>query len=227
MPAKNSIFSQHTKLSAKETLVHAVKYNMSDIMLKEVFTSTVEHLSTDSLREMFIKQIEETNDDTIISSIDTIIKNYWQQSINSTSEKVEKIIFIDFDGVLNKSSENDGLVLEKELLQNLKELCDATGAKVVLSTYWRFDWSDNDENKINKIFKEAGIEIYSRTESYDSRMKEIQEWLILRNIDKYIVIDDCYHDFSLDVINHNFIKTESTEGLTKKLVVAAIKILNS
>jgi len=51
---------------------------------------------------------------------------------------MDKIIFLDCDGVLNSEAslmEDDAL--EEALLLNLKELVEKTGAKIILSSSWR------------------------------------------------------------------------------------------
>ena len=50
-----------------------------------------------------------------------------------------KVIFLDFDGVLNSAkspadSGTDGLVIESGKMELLKQIVDATGAEIVLST---------------------------------------------------------------------------------------------
>ena len=65
---------------------------------------------------------------------------------------IMKIIFLDFDGILNHEAfykeryekRNDGNVIEHPYNQidpkcvaNLNNLCEATGAKIVISSTWR------------------------------------------------------------------------------------------
>jgi hypothetical protein len=54
-----------------------------------------------------------------------------------------KIIFLDIDGVLNcKKTPNPRklpYIIDKKLLARFKKVLDRTGAKVVLSSTWRFD----------------------------------------------------------------------------------------
>lgn len=56
------------------------------------------------------------------------------------TEKAEKIIFLDIDGVLNnaKSDISDLFVIETDLLQILKKIVDSTDASIVLSSTWRY-----------------------------------------------------------------------------------------
>ena len=51
---------------------------------------------------------------------------------------MKKVIFLDVDGVLNSSMTlYEDISLEDDLISNLKELVDKTGAKIILSSSWR------------------------------------------------------------------------------------------
>ena len=51
---------------------------------------------------------------------------------------MKKVIFLDIDGVLNSSRTlYEDISLEDDLILNLKELVDKTGAKIILSSSWR------------------------------------------------------------------------------------------
>jgi HAD domain in Swiss Army Knife RNA repair proteins len=54
-----------------------------------------------------------------------------------------KVIFLDIDGVLNcKKTPNPRrlpYIVDRRLLSRFKRLIDRTGAKVVLSSTWRYD----------------------------------------------------------------------------------------
>ena len=51
---------------------------------------------------------------------------------------MKKIIFLDVDGVLNSSRTlYEDISLEDDLILNLKELINKTGAKIILSSSWR------------------------------------------------------------------------------------------
>jgi len=52
-----------------------------------------------------------------------------------------KVIFLDIDGVLNlycESRDEYGCCFHSHLVDNLKRLIDETGAKIVISSTWRF-----------------------------------------------------------------------------------------
>ena len=51
---------------------------------------------------------------------------------------MKEVIFLDVDGVLNSSRTlYEDISLEDDLISNLKELVDKTGAKIILSSSWR------------------------------------------------------------------------------------------
>ena len=51
---------------------------------------------------------------------------------------MKKVIFLDVDGVLNSSRTlHEDISSEDDLILNLKELVDKTGAKIILSSSWR------------------------------------------------------------------------------------------
>ena len=63
--------------------------------------------------------------------------------VNDSSDKV-KVIFLDVDGVLNnnrtvRTTKNLYTFVGKRHIRNLKHIINATGAKVVLSSDWRYN----------------------------------------------------------------------------------------
>ena len=51
---------------------------------------------------------------------------------------MKKVIFLDIDGILNSSRTlYEDISLEDDLILNLKELVNKTGAKIILSSSWR------------------------------------------------------------------------------------------
>lgn len=151
-----------------------------------------------------------------------------------------KVIFLDIDGVLNhyywyrerryKSNLPHPLDdFDPKSVSYLNNITDKTGAKIVISSSWRFD------PDIIIILHKVGItgEIIGCTpdlyNTYGSlcRGKEIDVVLNkLTNIERYIILDD-----DTDMEEHQlpyFIKTNANgSGLNKTVMNKAIKILNS
>ena len=119
-----------------------------------------------------------------------------------------KICFLDIDGVLNyigcKSKLRKMYFVDDEKLKLLKQLIDKTGAKIVLSSTWRFGWRDIDEGKDSIDVKdfialrdkclEFGIEFLDYTPVYYYyRGEEIDFWLKDwkgEPIESFVILDD-------------------------------------
>lgn len=140
-----------------------------------------------------------------------------------------KVIFLDFDGVLNNMRET-GLFCNKNM-ENLRLLCDKTDAVCVLSTSHRICKSSLDqfENECSKYM--LSDRIYDSTDYlYDTdnpercitlRVKEIKKWLNENpEVTSWVVLDD------MDMKIENIIRTNFMYGLTIADVVKAIEILN-
>ena len=149
-----------------------------------------------------------------------------------------KVIFLDFDGVLNNeryvcSRGHYGVIIDPSRMELLKKIIDKTNAKIVLSTSWREHWDKCDElcddigREINKIFAENQLEIYDKTPKLSTdREKEIKKWLIENPlVERFAVIDDAFLDANF--LNECFIKTSNYKnGLDEEAVKKAIDILN-
>lgn len=62
-----------------------------------------------------------------------------------------KVIFLDVDGVLNSQDlfERCGeelVPIDEENIRYLKEIVDATGAQIVLSSSWRYGWAQHSDD---------------------------------------------------------------------------------
>lgn len=132
-----------------------------------------------------------------------------------------KIVFLDVDGELtysnyrNKETEN----IDTEKVKLLKEICDRTGAKVVISSTWRGtdDFTPNVYFILIKVLKDNGIDVlgdlpYIETEFIESipeniafdlddlpdlkmkhgtgRAAEVQKWLLEHEVESFVILDD-------------------------------------
>ena len=134
-----------------------------------------------------------------------------------------RIIFLDIDGVLNcKNTPNPRkfpFMVDHRLLSRLKRLLELTGAKVVLSSNWRYDPAG--------LYSATsyGIPFIASTPDLpgEPRCKAILAWLHYHpNVERFIVIDD--EDDELDGLPL-FQPLRST-GLTDALVNNAADYLN-
>ncbi len=148
-----------------------------------------------------------------------------------------KIIFLDFDGVLNsekyiRSCGHYGVVIDPSRMKLLSRLINSTDAKIVLSTSWREHW-DSDKSKcdktgllINEIFAEHRLSIHDKTPKLPSdRESEIKMWLEQHeDVTDFVVFDDAF--LSADYLQNRFVKTSNyRNGLSEENIKEAIEIL--
>lgn len=149
-----------------------------------------------------------------------------------------KVIFLDFDGVLNsdryvRNSSRYGLIIDPSRMVLLKQIVDATGAKIVLSTSWREHWgiteSDCDEigMEINQIFEQSKMKVFDKTPRLKcNREQEILQWLKdTPSVTNFVILDDRFIHHNL--LNDHFVLTSNLRnGLDENDVKKAIQILN-
>jgi hypothetical protein len=161
-----------------------------------------------------------------------------------------KVIFLDIDGVLNvycESHDKWGCTFHQHLVDNLKWIIEETGAKIVVSSTWRF----GGIQYLKDMWEARGLpgEIIDitpdchdlvndgRFEYLDhvDRGHEIDYWLEGRtDILNYVIVDD-----DNDFLTHQrsrFVRTSNNinhpdsvdigYGLTKECARRAISILN-
>ena len=148
-----------------------------------------------------------------------------------------RFIFLDVDGVLNnrhtRVRTGEGwCVVDNYLVRRVREIVDATGALIVLSSTWRDEWNREDEslngpdfNELRAKFREFGMDFFDRTGAWQTRGRgwEILEWLNGREVDSFVILDD-WDD--MGPISDHLIWTNPTYGLTEEQVQEAIEILN-
>lgn len=151
---------------------------------------------------------------------------------------MDKVLFLDFDGVLNNDAtltkvENNvepyrHCGLESSLVEILNRILDATDAKVVFSTSWRTIYTDT---RLVELLERWGFRhgdrVIGRTPKRwsSSREFEIESWLLdhTKPNTRFLVIDDIPTRF---VKTGNQILTDSVTGILDEHVEAAVKILN-
>lgn len=147
----------------------------------------------------------------------------------------EKIIFLDVDGVLNcektqRVTRNGYLFVSGRKIKLLQKIVKETGAKIILSSDWRYNRDDPELNgdflQLRDELNRYGIQIsgYTPYISWPNRGREIDLWLKdNQEIKNFVILDD-----SNEVKGHadRFVHTTMKYGLTKDLAESAIKILN-
>ncbi len=153
---------------------------------------------------------------------------------------MNKIIFLDIDGVLNSQKFfNERFIIlgravkvlhekiDPEAVLKLNQITDATDAKIVLSSTWRMGFQE-DTIKCADFFKSLGItgEIIGMTPVLNHfRGGEISHWLLNndpKGTDKFIIIDD---SADMGTLLSKLIRTNLLVGIQDEHVELAIKIL--
>lgn len=157
---------------------------------------------------------------------------------------MERYIFLDIDGVLNTERsyksfvtagqpwrDDCGPFFDKEAVDNLRHIIDATQADVVITSTWKYKgldamhrlWTLRDMPGIL-----LGVTPETMTNDYCSRGMEILKWLTQNAPDdetqySYVIIDDS--PFFLPEQLPYLIKTTSDVGLKQEDAAKAIDIL--
>lgn len=153
-------------------------------------------------------------------------------------------VFIDIDGVLrhedffknnvfeSTADHTDGLFkFDERSMKNLNHIVEETGAKVVVSSSWRFSWQIGE---LQTLFKYNGFigdvidvtPIYLESYTHEvARGKEIADWIKKNPIDNYCIIDDC--NDMLDEQETHFVWVDDKHGITEDDAEKAIQILST
>ena len=162
-----------------------------------------------------------------------------------------KIIFLDFDGVLNTEhyqgllryqgepwQDEHGAFFDPNAVKQLRRIIDATGADIVIESSWKYLGLDAMK-ELWKVRNLPGrvIDITPSSVSDEYLLKnldttmlhckgmEIASWLSEQAEDiRYVIIDDEY--VILDSQLPHFILTNPYEGITEEQTNRAISILN-
>jgi hypothetical protein len=138
-----------------------------------------------------------------------------------------KVIFLDFDGVLNSrrflvrrnlAGRVDDAI-DPEAVARLNQIIARTGAKVVISSTWR---STDSLDRIISILQSHGFagEVIGTTPVLSgSRGGEIKAWLDgSRRVKAFVILDDAD---DLDPLRSRHVRTSDEDGLLDHHVAAA------
>lgn len=146
-----------------------------------------------------------------------------------------KIIFLDVDGVLNnmtwaKRMRDEGVhvfaedMLEDRAIKLFKQIIDATGADVVITSTWRTHVAAMTHLLDQLAY--YGIRPIAKTPRLtELRGNEITAWMQRYdgNIESYVILDD---DSDMTVHMDHLVKASFEHGLQPEHVTRAIEILN-
>lgn len=138
-----------------------------------------------------------------------------------------RIIFLDIDGVLNsketltKSSHNGIMGIDPFRVLLLHRIVEATGAKVVLSSSWRYGFYEQINKNVIPLIGKTDME------PCGNRGCEIQGFIRMDvgtdKVEKYAILDDD-NDFLIEQ-QPNLFRTTFDEGLTEEIAKRVIKHL--
>jgi hypothetical protein len=153
-----------------------------------------------------------------------------------------KIIFLDVDGVLNCAKTTKRLdvcfefnFVDTRKVLRLRDVVERTGAKLVLSSTWRFGADPRafylEREALRELvaeFRRLRCPLWFDITPYLPRAKrwqEINAWLLLHpKVDEYIVLDDWGEDEFRPMMDH-LVKCDPRKGLTKERAELAIQML--
>ena len=163
---------------------------------------------------------------------------------------MERVIFLDIDGVLNSNFWNDshqkeisdGTLVDEEKVSLFAQLVKKTNAKIILHSGWRI-WFDKDVRPIRQesqrlveMLKKEDIRIDGLTPDLTTeeirkskkfslvKADEILLWLHTHeNVKEWVVIDDL--ELHSEVVRKRQVKPDATVGLTPQDVEMVEKIL--
>lgn len=153
-----------------------------------------------------------------------------------------KVIFLDIDGVLNCATTTKRLnvcfefnFVDTRKVLRLRDIVERTGAKLILSSTWRFGadprafYIEREAlRELVKEFRRVRCPLWFDVTPYLPRAKrwqEINAWLILHSeVEKFIILDDWGEDEFRPMMDH-LVECDPRKGLTKERAELAIKML--
>ena len=133
-----------------------------------------------------------------------------------------KVIFLDIDGVLNSDEYFEKINslnvngIEKEVdvkkIELLKQAIDETGAKVVLSSSWRYTKNAED---LKELLLKYNIYVDSTPLlGSNKRGLEIMQWVQMhQDVENYVILDDEIFDTYDEELKNNLIKISDGNGI--------------
>lgn len=154
-----------------------------------------------------------------------------------------KIIFLDFDGVMDTAyyghilskkglpeCDKFGVVFEPDCIKNLKYIIDNTGADIVVSSSWKDFMSYKEILEMWKYRNLPGFvtDVTPIPSHRRNRGDEIDAWLDECNVEcQYVIIDDLDADnFNEHQISRLLI-VNPFNGLDEETAKRAVELLNS
>lgn len=157
---------------------------------------------------------------------------------------MEKVVFLDIDGVLNTSfTKYRDEILDDFRLDYLAKIVNKTRAKIVLTSTWRYNIRknffsfkayNNSTKKLIELLKERGLKISELLPDTPNnrRAEDILEFIKKNKVTNFVILDDELFNYDSLKLSNNLLRTnfyaenELDAGLTQKMIKQAIQILN-
>lgn len=149
-----------------------------------------------------------------------------------------KIIFLDFDGVLNTeqyqarlavdgkpSKDAWGPLFDPRAVGNLRKIIESTGAAIVISSSWRYIHRLGSLRMMWEVRELPGeiVDILPCGAAYISRGENIEYWLNGHGHPDYVIIDDL--DDFYPTQHNRYVETNPIVGITESDAEMAIELL--
>lgn len=154
-----------------------------------------------------------------------------------------KVIFLDFDGVLNplgnedvrhklwhldnsiKSKDKYGYFFDETCMMWLHYILLRTDAKMVVSSSWRWIGLEAIQLMWSSRNYPQNVHDITRLSTFDKRSEDIDIYIKYHKVDKYCIIDD------IDMFEKHhadkLVITDSGIGIDRKSALMAVEILNN
>ena len=153
-----------------------------------------------------------------------------------------KVIFLDFDGVMDTAyydhvlakegkpgSDEYGIIFDPNSIQNLKHIIDMTGADIVVTSSWKYFMSYKDFLDMWEARKLPGFVTDVTPNIHGSRFRgdEIEAWLKdCRSECQYVILDDLGADNFNEHQHQRLLVVNPFYGIDEEIADRAIRLLN-
>lgn len=138
---------------------------------------------------------------------------------------MNKIIFLDFDGVITHPKSK--WKIDPKKLDLIVKIIQATSAKIVVSSSWKRNKTLKELKEklrgFNPLFVKSIIDVTPNISPY--RGEEIQYYLNIHEIDSYVILDDDSDMLESQLLN--FVQTDTYFGISEREVDICIELLNN
>ncbi len=148
-----------------------------------------------------------------------------------------KVIFLDFDGVLNSAAycrlhPEPGVLIDPTRMELLRRIVEGAGAEIVLSTSWKEHWEATPERcddvgrEITRVFLQHDLKIRDKIPDVEKgRSANIVGWLAgHKEVTHFVVLDDVPMDEGV-LRDHCILTSRLRNGLDEEDVERALRIL--